>query len=151
MSRKSSLAKKAEAKKPSKRLYLVYSENRSGGEVCQGDEDSAWPCHEDIIVDVYFQALYRNPPENIMFYDSYEVTEDIHKAAILHMAVIRHSDGDSFGHSSGLWHVVGFYHTLEQATLGIEKATKGTGYKPWEGYFSGYEDDQVHILNVFDK
>lgn len=151
MSRKSSLAKKAAAKKPTKRLYLVYSENRSGGEVCQGYEDSDWPCHEDIIVDVHFSALYRNPPQNIMFYDSYEVPADIYKADSLHMAVIRYSDGDSFGHSSGLWHVVGFYHTLEQAALGIEKAKNSTGYKPWDGYFSFYEDCQVNILMVFDK
>ena len=56
------------------------------------------------------------------FYDSYEVTEDIYKATVLHMAVIRYSDGDTFGHSSGHWHVVGFYHTLEQADRGIENA-----------------------------
>ena len=150
-SKKNNSKNKSLVKEMSSRLYLVYSENRQGGGVCEGDEDSEWPNREDTIVDVSFKALYRNPPDNIMFYTSYEVTEDIYKASVLHMALIRYSDGDTFGRTCGLWHVIDFYHTFEEAERSIKDAKNGTGYKPWEGYFSSYETDDVEILDVFDK
>jgi len=143
--------KKTEKVEPP-RLYLVYDQHESGGEICKGDEDSAWPSHEDAHIDVRFKALYRNPPTDRFFYDSFEVSEDIYKEPHLHMGVIRYADGGTFGRTCGYFHVVGFYKTSTEAAEAIQKALKAEGtYKPWEGYFASFEDDQIEIMAVLEQ
>lgn len=141
------------------RLYLVYDETRSGGGICAGQENDPWPNREDEYIEVHFKALYRQPPSDRFFYDSFEVTEEVYNAEKVHMAVVRYGDGDTFGRSNGHWSVEGIFLTLAEAEETLAKLEEDAGKpftvgkynKNWHGYFASFEGTQVEIMTVFDK
>lgn len=151
-------AKKKQAPEP-KRLYLVYDETRSGGNICEGEEDSDWPNRDPEYIEVSFTALYRNPPENRFFYDSFEVSEEVYNAEQVYMAVVRYSDGDTFGYTSGYWSVEGIFSSQSEAEKLLSKLdneasqpfTMGKYTKAWHGYFGSFEGTQVEFLTVQEK
>lgn len=43
-------------------LFLTYEENRSGGQVCRGQEGQEWADHEDEVIEVEFKELVLSAP-----------------------------------------------------------------------------------------
>lgn len=134
------------------RLYLAYHENRTGGEICEGQENESWPSHESSHTEVIFERLCRNQPCDRMFYDSFEVDPALIPHSELFLAVVRYSSGDTFGNSEGNWHTAGVFKTRKEAAKHLEHITsdKYTGCKPWEGYFESLEGTTVERLQIED-
>lgn len=146
--KKTKLQKKPEPK----RLYLVYDEYRSGGNICKGQEDDPWPNRENEYIEVSFKALYRNPPGNRFFYDSFEVSDEVYNAEKVHMAVVRYGDGDTFGYTKGHWSVEGIFLTLSEAEKALDAVEKEThNNRAWHGYFASFEGTQIEIMTVFES
>ena len=135
------------------KIYVVFDESTEGGAICEGEENSSWPSHEDNYVHVTFKALYRNPPTDRFFYDSFEVADELLQENALHLAVVRYFSGGTFGNTCGYFYIVGAFKTSTDAEVAIKKTleSKDPVNYPWNGYFSGYEDDEIHVLNVFDS
>lgn len=134
------------------RIYLDYSESRSGG--AAHDPTDRWTSHDDIVIDVEFKRLHRSQPAKF-FYDSFELSNpDLAKLDKLYMAVVRYSTGNTFGHTQGAWHVEGFAPTYQIAELMLEEATKPSikgdykSYKPWEGYFERLTNTEIYTMEV---
>lgn len=148
--------KKTFAKEPL-RIFVEYNEHREGGEDLSDEE---WSQRADTIVTVDFKNLYREPPKDRFYYDSV-VIPDNHSAMLkmkkLFLAVVRYSTGDTFGHTIGMWHIVGLAPTFEIAQAMVKEAIEPSPepkkgqyrhYKPWEGYFESLEDTEIHELNL---
>jgi hypothetical protein len=141
------------------RIYLMYSEYRSGGEVCAGQEGDSWPDYEDAHIEVTFHYLFRNP-RNGVFCDSYEIDPKLLKNDELYLAVAYYYDGNTFGRTYGYWSVQGVFATSKEAeeklaqdiSDGESAAAKHNykDYKPWNGYFSGLMHTDVVSLRVED-
>lgn len=130
-----------------KTLYIVYSESREGGYAINPDENFSDRTPETI--DVTFKCLLRRQRPNKMFYHSVEVSDKTYKSGTGYLAVVKYSSGDTFGHSSGHWHVVGCTGTYATAERLLEMALKDPkGYKPWEGYFESLEGTEIHPLPI---
>lgn len=151
--------KPQKSRREPKRLYLVYDEHRSGGGIREGEEDDPWPSREDEYIEVHFKALYRQPPSDRFFYDSFEVSDEVYNAEKVHMAVVRYGDGDTFGRSNGHWSVEGIFLTLSEAEKTLAELEKDAGKpytigkynKNWHGYFASFEGTQVEIMTVFES
>lgn len=138
-----------EVKVEQKKVYIEYDSHQSGGEP---ESDEEWSCHSDTVITVNFKRLHREPPANRFFYDSIDLPHDgMLKMDHLWLAVIRYSSGDTFGHSTGHWHIVGIAPTYEIAQLMIDEEIKPSTpgkYKCWEGYFESLEDTEIHELRL---
>lgn len=133
--------------KEPKRLYLEYTESETGGDPI--DPTDRWTSYTDRYREVTFIKLYREPPAGRFFYDSVElINDELANLKELHLAVIRYSTGNTFGHTEGCWYIVGVAPTFDIAKMMIKEALEGDGYKPWEGYFESYTDDEIHTLEV---
>lgn len=132
------------------RLWLDYNETRTGGEVCEGQENSSWPCHEDTIIETEFVGLHREQPGKF-FNHSIEVDERLIGLDCLYLAVIIYSTGDTFGHTEGAWYIVGVAPTYKIAEAMLDEALNSKdykGYKPWTGYFEAFTRTEIHKLDV---
>ena len=134
------------------RIYIEYDTTTSGGYAL---EDGPWAQREDTVNTVEFIRLHREVPKNRFFYDSVELpNNDMLKMDSLYLAVVRYSTGDTFGRTTGCWHVVGVAPTYKIAELMLEEETKPSKpgdyrhYKPWEGYFESLEDTEIHKLDL---
>lgn len=143
---------KQEVKEPV-RLYIEYTEYESGGEAI--DPEDRWSSREDAHKEVEFIRLHREQPKNRFFYDSIEVSNpDLVKLDKLYLAVVRYFTGDTFGRTYGMWHVVGVAPTYKIAEMMLTEATVPAeqgdykNYKPWEGYFEGLTDTEIHTMEV---
>lgn len=132
-------------------VYLTYEEDRSGGAICEGDEDSQWPSHENEYVEFEPKALFLYPTSfcETVCLDFDPSTEDT-----LHIVIVRYSTGSTFGRTLGCWHIEGAYVSYEEAES-VAKAIeadkyKGT-YKPWEGYFERLEGTDVYSMQLIHK
>jgi len=143
-------SKKKEKPIEEHRVYIEYAEHRFGGEVI--DPEDQWSCREDASIEVNFIRLHKQPPEHRFFYDSIVINNpDLLKLNELYLAVIRYSTGDTFGHTTGAWHIVGAAPTYKIAELMLNEAlnsSKENTYKPWEGYFERFENTEVHKLDL---
>lgn len=132
-------------------LYILYREERSGGDICEGEEDSEWPNHDPTNVVVTFQSLHRTAAgTGRFFYDAIEVIPDVAAQTSLCLAVVRYSTGDTFGRTNGMWSVVGAYPTVTLAETALSQALDpaNSQHKPWEGYFERVEQTEVHVVPV---
>ena len=143
---------KQKVKEP-KRIYIEYHENETGGEA--EDPNDRWSDYADTVKEVEFIKLYREVPKDRFFYHSVEVSnEDLLKLDKLYLAVVRYTDGGTFGKTIGYWEVIGVAPTYKIAELMLEEAIKSTkkgdykNYKPWEGYFASLNDTEIHKLDV---
>lgn len=142
-----------ELPKPLPRLFIEYNSYEEGGDAI--DPDDRWSCRTDHVIEVDFIRLHRQQPAHRFFYDSIEVpNEKMMEMDKLFLAVVRYSTGDTFGHTTGAWSVVGVAPTYQIASLMLEEALKPAkegdykNYKPWEGYFESFERTEIHELSV---
>lgn len=141
-----------EIKVEPKKVYIEYDTHESGG---IPESDERWCSRSDTVITVNFKRLHREPPANRFFYDSIDLPhEGMLKMDHLWLAVVRYSTGDTFGHTTGAWYVVGIAPTYEIAQMMLDEETKPSKegdyrrYKPWEGYFESLEDTEIHELRL---
>ncbi len=137
--------KKKKEKVEPLRLYIDYSERRTGGEAIG---EGPWCSHEDEDTEVSFLGMYRTSPTHKFFYDSIEVSEEVHKADEVYLCVVRYSTGSTFGRRNGAWTIIGVATDSRKAQEMLDKALNGDGYKPWEGYFERLEGTEIHDFRV---
>lgn len=127
-------------------LFVNYSEEHlGGGEICEGQENDAWPSHEDVIqrFDVDNITLKNVTPyhEEVLF-DLPEPTP-----VGLFVVVAHYYDGGTFGRTCGYGSIEGVFSTHEEAQARATDIEKGApsikGYTPWTGYFAGLERTEV--------
>lgn len=132
-------------------LVLHYKENVSGGEICEGQENSDWPDHEDSYVE--FELLFISNINSNNYSGQYDIIycdfnhSDIDK---VYLVVVRYTDGDTFGTTRGNWYIESACKTEEEALKIGESIEDGSykGYKPWEGFFSGFESVEVIEMEI---
>jgi len=130
-------------------LYLTYDEDAEGGEVCEGEEDSSWPSYEPTYKYVTFLKFYRRKPKDRFFYERVEIDKELFHKEELYLAWITYADGDTFSTTYGNTYIVGAYATRGEAKDAVDEALNNTkGYKPWEGFFSKYDDYHIEKLEV---
>ncbi len=133
-------------------VYLFYEESESGGEVCEGDEDRAFPDHEDLYREFTAKSLQLEPGN---WSEAIEVNFDPAKHSHLYVVIVRYQSGDTFGVSHGNWQVIGACQKLKEAkkvARSIETGSyrRGRGKrKEWEGYFESLETVDIERIDVW--
>lgn len=126
-------------------LYLGYEDRRTGG---KSESNKPYSFRSTEYVTVTFGSLTR--------YHTYgsedlAVTEEQFNADSLFVVVVRHTDGDSFGSSSGNWAIAGVSLTEEGArAIEVEARTPATktGYRPWDGWACHLENVEIHCFKI---
>jgi hypothetical protein len=121
------------------KVYLSYSEETRGGEICAGQEDHSWPDHEDTVISFTPESLCTRKG------DSQEtIGVDFDPTAFvgekIYMVLVRYFDGDTFGRVTGCWYVEGIYTDLKKAKRIVSRIETGkykdkNTYLPWQTYF----------------
>lgn len=133
-------------------LYLTYEEDQK--QIPSNRED-----YNESAVSVAFHSLTRERPDNGGFFTSHH-SLDVPPQVFNHpdyvyLVVVRYSDGGTFGHTTGYWHV-SLVTTDRDEALKMETAIRANTlpkegvYKPWEGYFSSLEDVEIHGFKISD-
>ena len=143
-------------------VYLYYDEDRSGGEVCKGQENDRWASHETEYIEFHTTFLtlkqeggFLSQPIDVDF----DPNEYLGKT--VWVVVARYSDGDTFGSTSGHWHIVKVCTDESQVKAAVDDTNlpepdhntifKNKIWKPWWGYFASLEDVEVHEFTLQEK
>jgi len=137
-------------------LYVYYTEDRSGGEICEGDEDSSWPNYED--ENIEFEVLEaRSVPRQSWIKEVVKIDDNIKSGDEVYIVVVRYYDGGTFGRTCGYFSFQFATKSYEQAEACERALRKGDAstfdcetFMPWFGYFSGLEDVEIWKV-VVDK
>ncbi len=132
-----------------KEVYLTYTEDRSVGEICAGQENDAWPNYEDIYIEFSPDTL------SIIAGDWVETIEvdfdpKDYVGKDVYVLVVRYKDGCTFGHSHGNWYVEGAYTDENEVSKIEDQINKGKykGDDPWTGYFACLEYVEIHRFTL---
>jgi hypothetical protein len=136
-------------------MILCYKERTYGGEISPGQEGDSWPSHEDEIIEIDLLSLHRpDSKSKKLSYDRETVYADFNPSKVdqAYLVMVRYSDGDTFGHSSGHMYVEGVYKSKKKADKVAKSIEKDTykGYKAWSSYFGGLESVEVVNMSVED-
>ena len=149
------MAAKKKKPEPEKKpqLFLYYSESRSGGEICEGQEKDDWPSYETAYIELAIIGLFRDRQTIKGYCEVIDVDDELIKAEKLYLALIRYGDGDTFGNSEGHTAFLGVAVTREDAQKLIDEALndKSDTYRPWTGYFNTLEGSDVVPLRVDEE
>lgn len=132
-------------------LFVNYSEEYlGGGEICEGQEDSAWPSHED--------SLQVFTVENITLTNATPYHEEVEfdlpnpTPVGLFVVVAHYADGGTFGRTCGYGSIEGVYLTHEEAQARADAIVAGApsikGYTPWDGYFASLQETEVVLAAI---
>lgn len=138
-----------ESKKEPFCVYMTYTEDREGGEVCAGQENDSWPDYEPTTIAFAPIGLFVEPNQwcetiEIGFDPSNKINE------YLFVLIVRYQDGDTFGYTSGYWRVEGIYLSTSEADKIKQKIVSGKykKYEPWNGYFAHLENIEIHRIRL---
>ena len=143
-----------EGKHKTMKLYLLYRESRSGGEVCEGQEDEAWPNYEDKTIewDLLHCKLSRHEREHS--YEEIDVPFEVKKGDTVYVVYVRYKTGGTFGRILGAWVIVGVFNSLDEAAA-LERSINDRSYEkrkgiyvPWRGYFERFESCDIEYMTV---
>lgn len=124
-------------------VFVAYYEDSTGGEHVS---DELFADREDTHIDVTFEYLSVRQPHTYHC-RSVEVDKALLDESELYLAVVRYSDGDTFGRTYGCWEILGVRGTRAEADKLIEDARKSkTG--SWTGYFARFDHGEVHCLHL---
>ncbi|MHA1794809.1 MAG: hypothetical protein ACTSUK_01760 [Promethearchaeota archaeon] len=129
-------------------VYLTYESGTSGGEICDGQQDSDWPDREDTCTMFVPKNIKLKAPE---WSETIEIDFDPSKLEYLYVVIVRYSSGDTFGSTLGNWHIAGAYANFAKAKKIENKINNDTykGYTPWVGYFEALEGVTVEKLDIW--
>lgn len=139
-------------------LYIKTTESSYGGEA---ESDEEWCHHSDIVREVSFDSVSRQKGSGFFSCgESFEVSEEVWNSEKVYLVIPRYSDGGTFGRTVGYWCIQGAYAD-EASALKLARSIQGKNFKaeypemasaymPWEGYFSGLQDVEVHCFTIRD-
>jgi len=167
--------KKIEEQKPQHKVYLDYSEYRSGGEATE--PDNRWSSHEDEHVDFSPIALMAQEIPGKLFAETIPVDFEPKVGDDVTLVVVRYDTGSTFGRICNVWQIIGAFKehskALEARNL-IEdyssKVSRWSDEKPalsydewigklnsmlpeklypsWFGYFETYNCVEVYAMRI---
>ena len=126
-------------KKTQKELVLTYTESRYGGDKI--DPSDTYSDREDTTIEFYILDIFVDDPtrkarekcKNTWYTEILEYNFEINPGDQVWILVVRYSDGDSFGKTSGNWKIESVYasfkeaHSVEEMILEDEKL-----YREWK-------------------
>lgn len=138
-------------------LYIEYTEYTTGGEVCEGDEDSDWPNYDPKYTD--FDISCVRLKKDSWFHEKVETDFDRNIGDKVYILVGRYTTGCTFGSSHGCFSFEGVYKTLEdlerkkkelnkQYQQYLAKSLEYEDYKPWMGHFESLEEFQTFVKEI---
>jgi hypothetical protein len=145
------------AKVEPRMLYLSYQETRSGGEICEGQENDPWPSHEDEDIEFYPTRINKTTDKAQWMKESIPIDFDALEGQDVWVVVVRYGTGGTFGHTNGAWQVMGAFEHQGQAEklrtsinddTYVAENNYGCGYICWKGYFESLQDVEVHKMTV---
>lgn len=131
-------------------LWLTYHEEESGGEVCEGDEDDAYPSHEDTIITWHLEQCHVEPVKHCYNMKKLEVDFEPIVGSYVCVVYVRYGTGDTFGHTDGAWEIVGAYQNQDEA-VSIKKSicdNPDAKHCAWTGYFESFESCGIELMEV---
>lgn len=131
-------------------LWLTYDEQKSGGEICEGDEDNEYPSHEDESIDFTLTGCFLKEKDVGYHRERVTVDFDVSQGSAVWIVVVRYGTGGTFGHIDGAWGIIGIYQKEDEAVK-IESSIKDDsyeGYKYWQGYFESFQGVEITKLIV---
>jgi hypothetical protein len=153
------MTKKTKLKGFQEVIYLNYTEEVSGGDICEGEEDSSYPCREDTYYNITWNYAILSTPKGEYLRQDYKSETILDEKLYEHiktyrqcvLAVVVYSDGDSFGHSEGHNEIVGIFanSTDAQNCLNEIEEDRSDYSKPWNGYFSRLTTKKIVPLQVY--
>ena len=167
--------KKIEEQKPEYKVYLDYSEHRSGGE--PDDPDDCWTSHEDEYVDFSPVAIMDREIPGRLFAETIPVDFEPKVGDDVTLVVVRYDTGSTFGRVCNVWQIIGVFkehsRALEAQKLiedysskvsrwGDEKPALSYDdwiaklnamlpqdiYPSWFGYFETYNYTQIFPMRI---
>lgn len=93
-------------------LYLEYTENSYGGEICKGQENDAYPDHEDKRIDWKPTKLTTKKKQTYNV-ETIQVEKELDT---YYLVVVRYRSGNTFGSSSGNWCILELSESYERAS-----------------------------------
>jgi hypothetical protein len=141
----------------------------SGGGICEGEEDDAYPSREPEEKDHEVHGVYSCDAKDGRGWSRYNESIDVGfepvTGAEVFLVVVTYGTGDTFGHSSGNVSIVGCYEEeahsdsiaadirFDDDNSRYGEMKKGrkerfSGYKAWTGYFESLEGVEVHRLRL---
>ena len=128
-------------------IYLTYEEDRMGGESV--DDSDPWSNREPEYITFNVIGLYAENPGG--WPESIPVDFVVLTGMPVYVIIVRYKTGDTFGETSGAWHVVGAYDNMEEAKKILESIENDSfdGYKPWDGYFEVFQSARIHPMTLY--
>lgn len=133
-------------------LYLTYNEYHTGGGVCEGQEDDAYPDYEDENVEWYLLECRLTRSKTTWYHEELTVDFEPKVNDTVYVVYVRYGDGNTFGHTNGCWNILGVYSNELDAMRVKESVEDDSyeGYKCWEGYFNNLERCEIEGMIVRD-
>lgn len=142
-------------------LYIHFKQYSEGGEVCQGQENDAYPSREPIYHSYTYDYAKRSNTTGKDVWScgiqTVKVTPEVFSSNKVFLAIVVYQDGGTFVTSHGHHEILGGYATRKEAEdvlalvneEGID-ITGHDGYCQWAGYFNRLEDKIVQKLDIED-
>lgn len=141
-----------EQKVEPRKLFVTFTEDESGGE--PEDPSDRWTHHADRVKTMTVKGIHKTAPDPRTFgrhvsYDGIVVEdEEVFKKQFVYLVVVRYYDGGTFGRTCG-YHIFWSIRATEAEVIADKENIQGPkkdGYREWDGYFSGLEDVEIHLL-----
>ena len=126
-------------------IYIVYEEDRRGGEYLTSGEYSN---RKDLCISVKWKNAYLK--DTALYQEEVKIDFDPNQKEHVYSVVVRYSSGDTFGNSYGNWQMIGVYKSGDEAQNMIKMISEGRykGPKLWDGYFEELEDIELNVHHV---
>jgi len=99
------------------------------------------------------EGPFKPDPNWVFWPESDSVTVDfpVEGGDMLHLVVLRYTDGDTFGHTSGYVALCGAFKTAAEAyerAIAVKKDQWPSGFTSWRGYFARVDSIDVEVVPV---
>jgi hypothetical protein len=161
--------RKVEVKVEHPKIYLDYTERRTGGEA--DDPNDRWSSHADAHVDFQPQALTKLPVADSWVNETITIGFEPEVGDDVSLVVVRYDTGSTFGCVRNVWQIIGAFkdHHRASKVRGIIHNYSSSGekgrtydkfikalnaelpipiYPDWFGYFERYGSTEIHCMRI---
>lgn len=132
-------------------MYVTYVEShREGGEICEGQEDQAYPSYEDEYCQIDVTGVRKDKPKTGEYTTADNHTDQIDIGKLAYVVVVKYTTGNTFGCSHGHLTIPEIHDSRGKAQEIADQIEnrKYKGYSPWCGYFEDLESVDVESFIV---
>ena len=133
---------------------MTYHESKTGGDICEGDENSSWPNYEDEHIEWYLTGCYLDKDVTPWRREQVEVDFEPAVGQEVWAVYVNYNTGGSFGCTKGACSILSVHDTKEKAEA-VKKLvyeddtyTPACGYRVWVGYFESFNFCEIESLIV---